>query len=149
MTKDATLTMETAMNKVSDPSYQIFQIWKFIIRPIAIGGMLVSAAFTLFKMRKSLSTGIARSVKDVKKAASGIDSHVPRNEKDISFGWIMVGIAAVAVLTFGITYFIFETNLLIAIVASTVMIILAFFFASVSGWLSNCRNIIRVRLTQK
>jgi putative OPT family oligopeptide transporter len=135
MKGDATMTMDTALAKVSDPSYQIFQIWKFIIRPIAIGGMLVSAAFTLFKMRKSLSTGIARSVKDVKKAASGIDSHVPRNEKDISFGWIMVGIAAVAILTFGITYFIFQTNLLIAIVASTVMIILAFFFASVSGYL--------------
>lgn len=135
MSKDATLTMDTAMAKVTDPTYQINQIWRYIIRPIAIGGMLISAGFTLFKMRKSLSTGIARSVKDVKKAASGIDHHVPRNEKDISFGWIMVGIAAVAVLTFCVTYFIFDTNLLIAVVAATVMIILAFFFASVSGYL--------------
>ncbi len=124
-----------ATAKVADPSFQITQVWKFIIRPIAIGGMLVSAAFTLFKMRKSLTTGIARSVKDVKKAASGVEHNVPRNEKDISFSWIMVGIAAVAVLTFCITYFIFETNILIAVVASTVMIILAFFFASVSGYL--------------
>lgn len=135
MSQDVTLSADTALAKVSDPSYQIFQIWKYIIRPIAIGGMLVSAGFTLFKMRKSLTTGIARSVSDVKKAASGMDSHVPRNEKDISFGWIMIGIGLVALLTFGITYFIFETNLLIAIVASTVMIILAFFFASVSGYL--------------
>ena len=124
-----------ATAKVADPSFQITQVWKFIIRPIAIGGMLVSAAFTLFKMRKSLTTGIARSVKDVKKAASGVEHNVPRNEKDISFSWIMVGIFAVAVLTFCITYFIFETNILIAVVASTVMIILAFFFASVSGYL--------------
>ncbi|MCX6276557.1 MAG: oligopeptide transporter, OPT family [Bacteroidetes bacterium] len=135
MTKDHTLTLDAALSKVIDPSYQISQIWRFIVRPIAIGGMLVSAGFTLFKMRKSLSTGIARSVKDVKKAASGVEHNVPRNEKDISFGWILVGICAVAVLTFGITYFIFATNLLIAIVASTVMIILAFFFASVSGYL--------------
>ncbi len=135
MGSDPTLTKDVAMEKVSDPYFQIFQIWKYIIRPIAIGGMLVSAAFTLFKMRKSLSTGIARSVKDVKKAATGIDHDVPRNEKDISFSWIMVGIAAVAVLTFCITYFIFETNILIAVVAATVMIILAFFFASVSGYL--------------
>jgi OPT family oligopeptide transporter len=135
ISKDATMTMDAALAKVSDPSYQIFQIWKFIIRPIAIGGMLVSAAFTLFKMRKSLSTGIARSVKDVKKAATGIEHHVPRNEKDISFGWIMIGIAAVAVLTFCITYFIFDAGILISAVAATVMIILAFFFASVSGYL--------------
>ncbi|MCK9204121.1 MAG: oligopeptide transporter, OPT family [Bacteroidales bacterium] len=132
---DPTMSPEAAMAKVMDPSYQISQIWKFIIRPIAIGGMLISAAFTLFKMRKSLSTGISRSVKDVKKAATGIEHNVPRNEKDISFGWIMIGIAAVAVLTFCITYFIFQTNILIAVVASTVMIILAFFFASVSGYL--------------
>jgi putative OPT family oligopeptide transporter len=135
MSKDATMTMDSALAKVSDPGYQIVQIWRFIIRPIAIGGMLVSAAFTLFKMRKSLSTGIARSVKDVKKAASGIEHHVPRNEKDISFGWIMVGIGAVAVLTFCITFFIFDAGILISAVAATVMIILAFFFASVSGYL--------------
>jgi len=135
MSKDATMTMDTAMAKVSDPSYQIVQIWRFIIRPIAIGGMLVSAAFTLFKMRKSLSTGIARSIKDVKKAATGIEHHVPRNEKDISFGWIMIGIGAVALLTFCITYFIFDAGILISFVASTLMIILAFFFASVSGYL--------------
>ncbi len=135
MSKDATITMDNAMAKVSDPSYQIVQIWRFIIRPIAIGGMLVSAAFTLFKMRKSLSTGIARSIKDVKKAATGIEHHVPRNEKDISFGWIMIGIGAVALLTFCITYFIFDAGILISFVASTLMIILAFFFASVSGYL--------------
>ncbi|MEI7727458.1 MAG: oligopeptide transporter, OPT family, partial [Bacteroidota bacterium] len=135
MAKDPTMTMDAAMAKVTNPSYEITQIWKYIIRPIAIGGMLVSAAFTLFKMRKSLTTGIARSVKDVKKAATGIEHNVPRNEKDISFSWIMVGIAAVALLTFCITFFIFQTNVLIAVVASTVMIILAFFFASVSGYL--------------
>jgi putative OPT family oligopeptide transporter len=135
MSKDATMTMNAAMAKVSDPGYQIVQIWRFIIRPIAIGGMLVSAAFTLFRMRKSLSTGIARSIKDVKKAATGIEHHVPRNEKDISFGWIMVGIATVALLTFCITYFIFDAGILISAVAATVMIILAFFFASVSGYL--------------
>jgi OPT family oligopeptide transporter len=135
MSKDATLTAQTAMDKVTDPTYQIYQIWRFIIRPIAIGGMLVSAAFTLYRMRKSLTAGVARSITDVKKAASGIEHHAPRTEKDISFGWIMVGIVAVALLTFCVTYFIFKTNVLIAAVASTVMIILAFFFAAVSGYL--------------
>ncbi len=32
----------------------VTDVWKFIIRPIAVGGMLVGAGFTLFKMRKSL-----------------------------------------------------------------------------------------------
>ncbi|MCX6282041.1 MAG: oligopeptide transporter, OPT family [Bacteroidetes bacterium] len=135
MGKDATLTLEQAMTKVNDPAYQMLQIWKFIVRPIAIGGMLVSAGFTLYKMRKSLITGVGRSITDVKKAAQGMGHAAPRTEKDLSFGAIIIGILAVAVLTFCITYFIFETNVLIAVVASTVMIILAFFFAAVSGYL--------------
>ncbi|HXY18798.1 MAG TPA: oligopeptide transporter, OPT family, partial [Gemmatimonadales bacterium] len=46
-------------------------VWFTIVRPIAIGGMLMSAAYTLFRMRKSLIAGIQRSIGDVKKAASG------------------------------------------------------------------------------
>ncbi len=77
----------------------------------------------------------ARSVDDVKKAAAGIDTGVPRTEKDISFNWIMLGIVLVAITTFLITYLIFSTSLLVAIVAATLMIVLAFFFAAVSGYL--------------
>lgn len=133
MAADPNLSLDAATSKVwTDQSYSI---WRFVVRPIAIGGMLVSAIYTLYKMRKSLFAGMARSVSDVKKAASGIDLNTPRNEKDISFLWIMVGIGAVAVLTFGITFFIFNTSFLVAFVAATVMIILAFFFAAVSGYL--------------
>ncbi|MBU0487173.1 MAG: oligopeptide transporter, OPT family [Bacteroidetes bacterium] len=112
-----------------------YAVWKFIVRPIAIGGMLVGAVYTLFKMRKSLSAGIARSVSDVKKAAKGGAVDTPRTEKDISFTWIMLGIAAVAVATFLITKFIFGASVPVSLVAATVMIILAFFFAAVSGYL--------------
>lgn len=135
MSTDPTLSAAAAMERVTDPGYQITSIWRFIVRPIAIGGMLVSAGYTLWRMRKSLITGIGRSVSDVKKAASGIDHGAPRIEKDLSFSVIMTGIFLVAVLTFAITYFIFQTSVLIAVVAATVMIILAFFFAAVSGYL--------------
>jgi len=111
-----------------------FGVWKYIVKPIAIGGMLMGACFTLFKMRKSLGTGIKRSVGDVKKAAQG-GAVADRTEKDIKFFWIMIGIIAVAISTFCVTYFVFETDLLPAIVAATVLIILAFFFAAISGYL--------------
>ena len=32
-------------------------VWSFIVRPIAVGGMLVGACYTLFRMRKSLGIG--------------------------------------------------------------------------------------------
>jgi putative OPT family oligopeptide transporter len=133
MAGDPGLSAQAAMDKVWVTTF--YSIWRYIVRPIAIGGMLVSAVFTLWKMRKSLTAGIARSVSDVRKAASGQHVDIPRNEKDISFLWIMVGIVLVALLTFVITFFIFHTSALVALVAATVMIILAFFFAAVSGYL--------------
>jgi putative OPT family oligopeptide transporter len=110
-------------------------VWKEIVRIIAIGGMLVAACFTLYRMRKSLGTGLKRSVKDLKQATRGTGESVERTEKDLHPIWILGGICLAAILTFVITYFIFETTVLVAIVASTVMIVLAFFFAAVSGYL--------------
>lgn len=110
------------------------QVWKDYVRPIAIGGMLVGASFTLWKMRKSLMTGIARSIGDVKKAASGASVDVQRTEKDISFKWVMIGILGTAVATFFI-YNYFAQDMVAALVATIVMIIAGFFFAAVSGYL--------------
>jgi putative OPT family oligopeptide transporter len=64
---DPSLTMDAAVDKVWTDSF--YSIWRYVVRPIAIGGMLVSAIYTLWKMRKSLTAGISRSVNDVKKAA--------------------------------------------------------------------------------
>ncbi len=108
-------------------------VWRFIVRPIAIGGMLVSAGFTLFRMRKSLIAGISRSISDVKKAAAGEQVN-ERTEQDLNFKWIMIGILGTAVLTFFI-YNHFAQNVGAALVATVVMIIAGFFFAAVSGYL--------------
>ena len=110
-------------------------VWREIVRIIAIGGMLVAACFTLYRMRNSLGTGLKRSVKDLKRAAQGTGESVERTEKDLKSAWILTGICIAAVLTFVVTFFIFKTSILVAIVASTVMIVLAFFFSAVSGYL--------------
>ena len=133
MAGDPTLTQASATDKAWINS--AYSVWKFIVRPIAIGGMLVGASFTLFRMRKSLTAGIARSISDVRKAASGHAVEIERTEKDIPFTWTLIGIFSVAVATFLITFYLFNTTFLVAFVAATVMIILAFFFAAVSGYL--------------
>jgi putative OPT family oligopeptide transporter len=133
--KDPNLSTADALAKVSDSTYQITQIWRFIVRPIAIGGMLMGACFTLFKMRKSLGEGIRRAISDVRKAAGGGKIDTVRTEKDIPFNWIIVGILAVAVLTFCIAFFAFDASLLVSIVAATLLIVLAFLFGAVSGYL--------------
>lgn len=108
-------------------------VWRYIVRPIAIGGMLISAAFTLFRMRKSLATGIGRSISDVKKAATGEAAQV-RTEEDLKFTHVMFGILATGVLTFFI-YNYFAQNVGAALTATVVMIVAGFFFAAVSGYL--------------
>lgn len=108
-------------------------IWYYIVRPIAIGGMLSGAAYTLFKMRKSLATGLGRAIGDVKKAATS-DVVTERTDKDIPFIYILAGIGFASILTFFIYYF-FSQNIVAALVATVVMIIAGFFFAAVSGYL--------------
>nr|WP_320131132.1 oligopeptide transporter, OPT family [uncultured Holophaga sp.] len=109
-------------------------VWKNIVRPIAIGGMLVGACTTLYRMRKSLITGLKRSISDVKKAAVG-EHTIDRVNKDIPFTWILAGIAFAALCTFLISLLIFHTTVLVAIVAALLAVILGFFFAAVSGYL--------------
>jgi putative OPT family oligopeptide transporter len=95
--------------------------------------MLISAGYTLFRMRKSLAAGLGRSISDVKKAAAG--GHVTiRTEQDLSFNQIMIGILASGVATFFI-YNYFAQNIGAALVATVVMIVAGFFFAAVSGYL--------------
>ncbi|MDZ7289216.1 MAG: oligopeptide transporter, OPT family [candidate division KSB1 bacterium] len=108
-------------------------IWSRIVRPIAIGGMLMSAAYTLFRMRKSLAAGLSRSISDVKKSAAGV--HVTlRTEQDLKFNWVMLGILVSGVATFFI-YNYFAKDIVAALVATVVMIVAGFFFAAVSGYL--------------
>lgn len=133
-----TLTMpETGLAPVGSSEWLTMakQVWLSIVRPIAIGGMLVGAGYTLFKMRKSLTEGIARSVADVKKAASGTGEKVERIEQDFRFPIVISGIVAVAMATFAITYFIFSAPFFTSLVSAVLMTILAFFFAAVSGYL--------------
>ncbi|MCX6155460.1 MAG: oligopeptide transporter, OPT family [Candidatus Kapabacteria bacterium] len=127
------LSMQDAYNKAWIST--AVSIWKYIVKPIAIGGMLMGAGFTLFKMRKSLIAGIGRSVGDVKKAASGSAVVTDRTDKDIKFSWIMIGIAGAAIATFCITKFMFHTDFVPALAAATALIVLAFFFAAISGYL--------------
>lgn len=143
MAKDGGMTMQAASAKANELlaeapaetwSKLAYQVWIWIVKPIAIGGMLVGTAFTLWNMRKSLIAGIKRSIGDVKKAATGESSTI-RTEKDISFPWIMVGLFGAALATFLITFFIFNTAFHVALIATIVMIIAGFFFGAVSGYL--------------
>src|SRR5512140_1475010 len=106
-------------------------LYRYIVRPIAVGGMLVGACFTLWKMRKNLISGIKRGVADVQKSAAAAEA-TERTEKDLSFKVVLMGIAAVFVLMVAL-YFYFTHVLGGALLAAVVMLVTGFFFAAVSG----------------
>ena len=112
-------------------------VFQNIVKPVAIGGMLMSAAFTLFRMRKSLIGGIKRSIDDVKKAASAQQTTL-RTDKDINIKIVFLSLSAVAVVTFFVYWWFMgfdSKNLAPALVAALVMLVAGFFFAAVSGYL--------------
>ena len=115
-------------------------IYFSIVRPIAVGGMLVGATYTLFKMRKQLGLGMARAISDLKKSAAA-HAATNRTERDLPAKAVFAGVAAVLVAMILLYhYFIASAGNLTssqiwtgAIVAAVVMVVLGFFFAAVSG----------------
>lgn len=104
------------------------------VKPIAVGGMLVGAFSTLFKMRKSLIGGIGKGIQDIKKAKTMEASETSRIDKDASFGMVFIatGIIIIALI---FLYNMFTNNFGSAILAAVVMAIAAFIFAAVAGYL--------------
>ena len=118
---------------VTDWVAEMTYIWKNIVRYIAIGGMLVGAFYTLYRMRSSLYNGITRSFAYVRKSAQG-ESEVMRTERDISLRYALPTIAVITLaMVFIFSYFTQAT--LPAIVAAVVMLFFGFVFAAVSGYL--------------
>ena len=109
----------------------VTSVWKFIIRPIAVGGMLVGAGYTLFKMRKNLAAGIKRSMGDVRKAASQAEVS-SRLEKDLNIKIVLGGLGAAFVMMIFV-YKMFTGTFPPALLAAGVMAVAGFFFAAVSG----------------
>ena len=106
-------------------------LYRYIVRPIAVGGMLVGACFTLWRMRKNLILGIQRGIADVRKASAAHEA-TDRTERDLPFKTVLLGIAAVFFLMIGL-YFYFTQVIGGAILAAIVMLVTGFFFAAVSG----------------
>ena len=108
-------------------------VWRYIVRPVAVGGMLFGAAYTLFRMRKSLFGGLARAFHELKAGAPPPET-TARTERYMSSRVVLLGIFAV----FGVMIVLYRYlsgGMLPAIVAAIVMLVVGFCFATVSGYL--------------
>src|ERR1700691_289720 len=106
-------------------------VWQFVVRPIAVGGMLVGAAYTLFKMGKSLTAGCGKEIHDLRKTADQ-RAQLSRTEQYMSskavFGLIAITFAFMCILYVRLTGLFWP-----AIIAAVVLLVVGFFFATISG----------------
>ncbi len=108
-----------------------YKVWLNIVRPIAVGGMLVGAAYTLFKMRDSIWSGLSRTFKDIRQGEAHPEQ-LSRTERYMASKTVvsLIGLTFLAMLAI---YVYFSGDVVAGFIAAGVMLVAGFFFAVVSG----------------
>ena len=106
-------------------------VWRYIVRPIAVGGMMVGAAYTLFRMGGKLTSSLGRAISEVRHGVPPMES-VARTERYMSAKTVLSLIFLVFLAMIAL-YFYISGMMMASVVAALVMLIVGFFFATVSG----------------
>ena len=101
------------------------------IKMIAIGAMIVSAFYTLFRMRNNLGAGLKRSLTSFGASAGKGEL---RTDKDLSMKLVLLAVAAMVVAMF-ILYKLLCGSTGVSLIVTIVMAIAGFLFAAVAGFL--------------
>src|SRR6266849_982190 len=124
------------LGAAQNPQWDVaaYTLWYNIVRPIAVGTMLVGACQTLFSMRASITQSIAGALGASRKRAME-GEHTDPTDRDIPFPWLVAG---TVVLTIAITvlYYYFTGSWTAAIIAAAIMSVTGFFLSAVGGYLT-------------
>lgn len=113
-----------------DPALAAFTVWYNIVRPIAVGMMLVGAASTMYTMRNS----IVQSVTGAFRRHPRTEATGERTERDIPTRWVLIAIVTLlAPVT--LIYQSFTGNLGISILTALIMGGAGFLLCAVGGYL--------------
>jgi putative OPT family oligopeptide transporter len=115
----------------NDWTSMAFNMWRFVVRPIAVGGMLVGSVYTLWGMRESLTAGLGKAFADLRRAPDE-QPELARTERYMSFKTVFALIGVMFILMC-LLYIHVSGLLWPAVLAAVVMLIVGFFFATVSG----------------
>jgi putative OPT family oligopeptide transporter len=109
------------------------RVWRFIVRPIAVGSMMVGTCYTLFRMRKNLIAGLGKAFSELKGGAPEMAS-LERTERYMGAKTVFA-LIGVTFLLMCVLYIYMTKMIGGAVAAALVMLIVGFFFATVSGYL--------------
>jgi putative OPT family oligopeptide transporter len=113
---------------------QANSVWYNIVRPIAVGAMLVGSVNTLWGMRNSLAKGLLHSFRKQRDASSDSGASSSRLEQDLNFRWVIVGIGLLLIPMVAIYYGYMHT-LGGAVLSALVLVLTGFIFTAVGGYL--------------
>jgi putative OPT family oligopeptide transporter len=115
-------------------SYDVlsYSVWYNVVRPLAVGTMLVSAVYTLYGMRESLLASLRGAISSAGHAGGAGAAN--RLDQDIPLKWVLAAIVAL-VVPIGFIYYHFTGAAGPAILAATVMVVVGFVLAAVGGYL--------------
>jgi putative OPT family oligopeptide transporter len=108
-----------------------YTLWYNVVRPIAVGMMLVAAVNTLFSMRSSLVESL-RGAFTMRGSTSS--AAADSTERDIPVKWVFLSMLVLLVATAAV-YIHFTGNVLAAIVAAIAMTFTGFLLCAVGGYL--------------
>ncbi len=108
-------------------------VWYNIVRPIAVGAMLVGACNTLFSMRNSIAQSIKGAFGASARAAHEGQQRA-RTDRDIPIQWLVSGVG-VLVVAVTIIYYMFTGSWTSAIIAAAIMGVAGFLLSAVGGYL--------------
>jgi putative OPT family oligopeptide transporter len=110
-----------------------YTVWYNVVRPVAVGAMLVGAVYTLYSMRESILRSIRGAFQTHTAGEMGAAART-RLDIDIPIKWIIFAIAGL-VIPITIIYYYFAHSWGAAILAAIVMTLSGFFLAAVGGYL--------------
>jgi putative OPT family oligopeptide transporter len=117
----------------NDPAIAAYSVWYNVVRPIAVGAMLVGAANTMFSMRQSLASSL-RGMFTASAAAVHEGKPIDRTERDIPPRWVVLSTLLLLIPITAIYYF-FTRGIGAAIVAALIMSVTGFLLSAVGGYL--------------
>ena len=107
-------------------------VWYNVVRPIAVGAMLVGAGHTLFRMRAALARSLRGAWQASTRARAG--GSADPAETDLSLRWILAGSAVLVVAASGL-YYHYTQSLAAAAAAALILTVAGFVLSAVGGYL--------------
>jgi putative OPT family oligopeptide transporter len=136
LTGNPALAAKLAGLSAEDAAYTL---WSQQMRFLGVGAMLIGGLWTLVSLRGSLLAGIRSGFAATRRAqasaAAGSADRVPDTERDMPMKYVLGGVLAVSVPLM-LMYHSVVGSFVISVPMTLAMIVLAFLFCSVSGYMA-------------